>query len=369
MRSSVKKTIFCIIILTSLMCSCSYFHERTLIKQLNSDSSEEKISAAEELGILKSKKAIKPLFYAMSDSNKNVGKAAKSALVNIGEPAVETLIGALVDSNSRKNAIIVLCEINDPRAITPLISLIKQEKDNSMRNYILNLSVGLGPGIIDPLASLFREIDDESVQRKIISVLGELNHPKAIKPLMEIYADHENLQIAIAKTMKNIKHPECIDALMIMIQNDQEYVRRYASYSIVEFGDDALEKLHKAFRNEENQYRLWIVTAIGKIADPSSIDILNTAFNDEDRNIRLRAFEALNELTTGPDRFKLFKQAINDNHSFITSAAFDFLKEDASDMAHDLLLEAMTTHKNKYIRRRAESAYNDRLRSINKKKK
>ena len=85
--------------------------------------------AAVALGEIKDKRAVEPLISALGDGDRDVREASAKALINIGRPAVDFLIKALDsdDSNVRKEAVKVLGEIKDERAIEPLSKALKDE--------------------------------------------------------------------------------------------------------------------------------------------------------------------------------------------------------------------------------------------------
>lgn len=78
-------------------------------------------------------RAIKPLISVLNEYDHVLCKAAKGALVKIGEPAVEPLISLVKDKNMKRRtvAVEVLGNIGNYRAIGPLIEV---REDKEVRN-------------------------------------------------------------------------------------------------------------------------------------------------------------------------------------------------------------------------------------------
>ncbi|MDR3222527.1 MAG: HEAT repeat domain-containing protein [Methanobrevibacter sp.] len=96
---------------------------------LNNRNKDVKISSAKVLGAIGDKKAIDPLITTLSSPNKMVRREASTALIKMGNSAVEPLIFLLdtEDWKIRGAASWVLGSIGDKRAIKPLKSLLNDE--------------------------------------------------------------------------------------------------------------------------------------------------------------------------------------------------------------------------------------------------
>jgi HEAT repeat protein len=103
-----------------------------LIKKLSSQNVMERRNAARELGKLKDLKSVMPLIEALKDKEPMVRLDASGALIDIGQPVVEPLIGAVQqekDTSFLWNAIRVLDSIGDPKAIEPLNKIESSHPD------------------------------------------------------------------------------------------------------------------------------------------------------------------------------------------------------------------------------------------------
>lgn len=107
-----------------------------LLGKLPSQSPVERREAALELGKLKSPRAVSPLIAALKDPEPMVRLDASGALIEIGGPAVDPLIRSVrkeTDSIFLWNAIRVLEEIGDPRAVSPLRDILEKQTDPAVQ--------------------------------------------------------------------------------------------------------------------------------------------------------------------------------------------------------------------------------------------
>lgn len=107
-----------------------------VINQLRSRTPAVREEAARKLGDLKDPSAVEPLVLILKkDKDSRVRWSAEDALVNIGGPAVEPLIKMLKDDSwrVRRRAVRTLGKIKEPRAIEPLVALMKADEDCYVR--------------------------------------------------------------------------------------------------------------------------------------------------------------------------------------------------------------------------------------------
>lgn len=102
-----------------------------LLASLKDKDVQVRRSAATALGIIRDQRAIGPLIAGLDD---NVGADFAQALQYIGTPAVPALITALKDRSRQYYAIYVLINIRDPRAVEPLIGILRERLQNREDN-------------------------------------------------------------------------------------------------------------------------------------------------------------------------------------------------------------------------------------------
>jgi HEAT repeat protein len=107
-----------------------------LVHKLQSKITMERRDAAHELGMAKDPRAVPSLIAALKDEEPMVRLDVSGALIEIGRPVVDPLIGAVKSDNDSIflwNAIRVLEEIGDPKAIGPLKEIQQKHPDPSIQ--------------------------------------------------------------------------------------------------------------------------------------------------------------------------------------------------------------------------------------------
>ena len=110
-----------------------------LIKQLKSSNSNERLTAAKELGERKDPRAVSPLASILrTDKKWEVRLAAEDSLVKIGSPSVEALLQVIREEQTcspRKRAARALKEIHDPCSAETLMKASAEDPDCCVRKF------------------------------------------------------------------------------------------------------------------------------------------------------------------------------------------------------------------------------------------
>lgn len=128
--------------------------ELPFIQALKDKDKNVRKQAVVDLGMIRDPRAVKPLIKAMKDEDKDVRSMAIVALGNIGKPAVEPLIQALKDEDDlfRKGVIMSLAAIGKP-AIESLSFALMDEDKNVRKQAAMSLgamTLGITMGGIEP---------------------------------------------------------------------------------------------------------------------------------------------------------------------------------------------------------------------------
>jgi HEAT repeat protein len=125
-----------------------------LIVAFNDKNGQIREEAAKILSQIGDERAVVPLIAALNDKNRSVQKKVKEALVKIGQPAVKPLVGALKDGgNTRKEAISILNKLswkpaNDADKAIWFVATKKWD-----------MCVELGEPAVDPLIGALQDND------------------------------------------------------------------------------------------------------------------------------------------------------------------------------------------------------------------
>lgn len=120
-------------------------------------------------------KDVEGLIKAYKDKNALHQIDAVDVLVEIGEPTVKPLIQYLKDEDFHFRAIVaeILGKIKDPRAIEPLIQLLKDEKNLYVRAEAVWALANIGKPAVDPLSqALVQALQNED--RRFEKIIREV---------------------------------------------------------------------------------------------------------------------------------------------------------------------------------------------------
>lgn len=143
--------------------------------------------AAITLGEMGDERCIEPLCNALRDGDWQVREVAIEALGQIGSPAVELLIKLLRDWDVRKYAIMALGKIRDERVLDPLMV---QLRNDEFKDDATSALVELGEPAVERLINALKD-KDENVRKQAILGLGRIKHSDAIDPLIDMLGDKD----------------------------------------------------------------------------------------------------------------------------------------------------------------------------------
>jgi HEAT repeat protein len=256
--------------------------ENTLVRQ----------GAIETLGNLREERAVIPLIESLNDPD--LSQFSCSALIKIGEPAVEQLLNRSNDPNEyfHRKIMLALANIADKRAADVLLSSIA-DKDHLTR---------------------------------CISVrgLGNLKEDRAVGPLIKAYGDDPLVRIDVIEALGAIGNQEAICHLLELLANDPN-INKTTLFVLAKLKDKLATKqlvtLHHLKRELPKNYqlrlRLATIQALKTSGDIQAVELLIEMINDGDRIVKEKAILALKDITgkdfnDDPSEWKVwFKMARN----------------------------------------------------------
>jgi HEAT repeat protein len=180
-----------------------------LIRLLTHRDAAVQYDTVSALGDIGDDRAVEPLIdVLMKDQYSGVRWRAARALAQIGEPAVEPLIGLLSHpvEDIRWKAAIALGEIGDRRAIPPLIWLL-HDHDHFVKGRAAHALGLIGRDAIVPLTEALSHGDDDLRWGAAIA-LGRIRDPSATIPLARALRDRsENVRSEAAAALAAIGLP------------------------------------------------------------------------------------------------------------------------------------------------------------------
>lgn len=139
------------------------------------------------LGEMGDERCVEPLARALRDGDWQVREVAIEAMGQVGSPAVETLLKLLRDWEVRKYAIAALGKIRDERVLDPLML---QLRNDEFKDDAIDALVVLGEPSVERLIGALRD-KDENVRKCAVLALGRIKSGEAIDPLIEMLGDKD----------------------------------------------------------------------------------------------------------------------------------------------------------------------------------
>ena len=226
---------------------------------------------------------IKALGY-QKDPYGDMHRAAAKALGQIGDPrAVEPLIVVLKDELVRITAIEALGAIGDPRAVEPLVAVLEDPEYYRREAAARALGQIGDPRAIEPLVAALGNTGPAA------AVLAQLGDRRAVVPLVAaLRSKDRDVRKAAVEVLGVLCDARAVEPLIVAL--DEILLRRPAAKSLGAIGDPrAVEPLVAILREHEG----YAAEALGAIGDARAVEPLLAALEDHDWDVRREAAKAL----------------------------------------------------------------------------
>ena len=230
------------------------------------------------------KPSVGPLMKDLKGSNWRLRKNAQVVLMQIGEPAVETLIEALDDPDlyTRSMSIEALSKIGDKRAVEPL----KQKLNDSNKLIQVEVAAALhNMGEENPRKIILDALEDGNVEvrRAATKAVWELIDDPPVKPLLKAMEDvdpqvRNYATMAVGKTCSL----EAIDLLLKSLKEDESNeVKGSAGKALENIGKPCVELLIGLLEETKDiSMTIRLVQLLGNIGDKRAIKPLEKVYNE-----------------------------------------------------------------------------------------
>jgi len=284
-----------------------------LLASLISEDDDIRRNAARALGEIGTP-AIKPLIEALSDENATLRTMAAMALAEIGIPAIPALIGALDDGRSRPGAASALVRIGEP-AVDRVMDVFR-DSSGPVEQVTGDILAGIGEPAVAPLIHLLVTARFRN-RRKAAAVLDRLgwepwedaekayyliareqwmeltrSGSMAVDPLIHALCDDsDHIRREAAETLGQIGDPRAIKPLITALHDAS--VRVEAGEALVSIGDSAVEPLIRELLEGDMPARRTAAEALGRIGSGQAVMPLIAAITADDDGLRRKAADAL----------------------------------------------------------------------------
>jgi HEAT repeat protein len=210
-------------------------------------------------------------------------------------------IAALKDEDwaIREEAAVALGTYRDPRAVVPLVSLLR-DTDRAVREAAIGALTAIGEHSV-PVLGLCLSDPQLGVQEAASSVLASIADERVLAPLITSLVNRDWIvRMHAAKALGRIKDSSAIEPLIPLLQDKVKAVREEATVALAAIGDAALPSLLEALKHSEWLVRLHAIEALGKMRSPAAVEpLLSALFNDHDQAVREDAVRALGQVGDG----------------------------------------------------------------------
>src|SRR5678815_3580228 len=184
-------------------------------------------------------------------------------------------IAALKDEDwaIREEAAVTLGTFRDPRAVLPLVSLLR-DTDRAVREAAIGALTAIGEPSV-PVLGLCLSDPQPEVQEAASSVLALIADERVLIPLIDALGNQDWIvRMHAAKALGRLKDVRAIEPLVPLLQDKVKAVREEATIALAEIGDAALPSLLEALKHPEWLVRLHAVEALGKSKSVDAVEPL-----------------------------------------------------------------------------------------------
>jgi HEAT repeat protein len=204
------------------------------------------------------------------------------------------------DTKTRRIAIHVLAEMQDPRAVPALREVLQGGDRLTQRDAIESLGMIGDPRAVPDLLEALH-MRDWFIRQAAIEALGTIGDPQAIPTLVEaLHSDDVWVATEAAEALGRIGHVDALPALLEMLRADTLRASFAASVENSKIPVDEPDMaVVGTFRHEISDLRCAIASALGRISDARAVpDLVAVLSSDPDTKLRATAAEALERIGT-----------------------------------------------------------------------
>ena len=262
------------------------------LRQLRSKNEGTRERAAEELSTSGDLRVVEPLVAALKDEERSVRETAAQVLGRIGEPrVVELLVAVLKDEDRRvrKEAARVLGQIRDQQAVEPLVAALRDE-DRYVREEAARALGQIGDRqAVEPLIAALK---DKDIRKDAVWALRLIRDPRAVEPLVKVLNDRKSsVRSEAARTLELLGWRP--------LNTSQRALKAVACRQwddAASLGIAAIDPLVTAAQDQDKDIRLKAVEALGQIGGEHVVGPLVEALEDRERSVRKEAARALGQI-------------------------------------------------------------------------
>jgi HEAT repeat protein len=269
------------------------------------------------------KRIITVLIRMMGSRNEKAGVISAIALVRYGARAVRPLIHVLTHRSIRirRRAVWVLWQIQDRRAVEPLISALRHDPDRKVRRYA---AAGLGavcsPRALNSLILALTDHDDRVRWDAAVSLAKYGSRAVRALIIASQYGE-PRVRAGAVNALAWIRDEKTVEVLALALRDKDAHVRARAAYALGWIGDKrAAPLLRHALRDRFSEVRIQAAAALGWLRDETAVTALASLLEDQNEWAAYAAIEALTAIGT-PQAVEVLQAAANHHNPFVEETA------------------------------------------------
>ena len=246
-------------------------------------------------------RVVEPMMRLFKLNNPEIRVFAASTLGEIGNPrAVPVLVSGLSDEdwNVRRSCAYALTEIGE-RGVDKIAEALKSPNDD-VRYWVTRILESIGEPGVPYLVNALKDSNKE-IRYFSAKALGSAFDTSITKHLILALADEVwSVRKAAAESLCKLENLP-IDEVMRFLSSDNEDIRYWVSHVIKEVGHKYVHKIIEAMRRGDAELRLFACQAAGMIEnEPELIDALIVSLKDDSEWVRI--YSAISLGKSGDER-------------------------------------------------------------------
>ena len=212
--------------------------------------------------------------------------------VQVGDPVSEH-IAALQDKDwaIREEAATILGGLKDPRAVCPLVSILR-DRDRSVREAAIGALTSIGEPSVTAVGACLAD-PELSVQEAASAVLASIADGRVRDPLIRALRSHDWIvRMHAAKALGRIQEPDSVPALIPLLQDKVKAVTGKASDFMTPYAYDAVKVMALAIKNAGSTDPNAIRDALTKIDYKDSVAVSEVKF-DQGRDLGAADYDVM----------------------------------------------------------------------------
>lgn len=187
---------------------------RPLIAILTDEDQDVRKASADALGAIGDSEAASALIKSLEDKVEDVRQTAATALGRLDAHAVKPLLAALKNGSQRVRwgAAVALGEIGNPTAIRPLIEQVGVNRNDDYVRQAVSVALGrFGPVAVEILSDSLKH-KDWGMRAGAADAVGIIGDAQSVRPLLDVLQDeHPKVRKAVAKALVNLYRSSALD--------------------------------------------------------------------------------------------------------------------------------------------------------------